>query len=392
MSENVMKKGQARFSILGKAHLTEYTYAIDNKSDSGYIYNRLNLGIDCGNGNVVYAEMMGGYNPINPIAIYAHGKKKSDKNDSYIDDFKNQYQIAWEDRFDNSILSNIGENCFIKVSLEKDKDGKNVIEKFLSGYDAIDYIQKNLNDGDVVRVVGNISYSVYNDNVSMRKDIKGIYINSPETDPDTFKATFVQSFLINPDSLDKKVNEEKNCLTVYGYVVDYMSKYGNTPIKQYVAFPKSFDIDLGRYNEDQLKAQVKTFFTGKKGWYSEIAVEGELMEGATTQAGTINDLPKEIQDLVKMGLITEKDAIAKQVITGTRDKRMIWVRPALKSAGKELSPGELPYYYEKEKYKEDEIVLYSDVIGSEEDSNTDDSSNETSSESTKVDLDFLFNN
>lgn len=364
MSENIMKKGSSYFTLVGRAKINNYTFSLDNTSDSGFIYNKANIGVDCGNGNVVYGEMMGGYNPEKNYPIYVHGKKMD--GEKVKDDYSNSFTIDWADRNDASVLEDIGENCFIKISLVKDKDDKYVTEKFLSSYDAIAYLNENLQNDMIVRVSGNLEYSIYNDEVQTRKKITSVYAMASDTPAENFKSSFTQSFLLTTDSLSKKKDTEKNCLTVYGYVVDYLGKYDGKEIKQNVAYPKSFDIDLGRYTEEQLKLQIKSFFTGKKNWYSELVVEGELCEGVQTSSMTVDDLPDNMRDLVNMGVITEDEAIAKSVITGTREKRMIWVRPSTTKSVKEDGGVDVRINYTPEKYKMDEVVMYSDVIDNDD--------------------------
>ena len=50
------------FSLIGEAKVNDYTYKIDAKSEkSSWIYNSLNLGVDCGEKHgTVYVELMGG--------------------------------------------------------------------------------------------------------------------------------------------------------------------------------------------------------------------------------------------------------------------------------------------------------------------------------------------
>ena len=82
--------------LIGEAKLSEYTFAINKESDkSDWIYNTMNLGIDCGNGNVVYADMMGGYGAERDNVIYVHGVKEND-NGKTIDDWDNRFEIAWK--------------------------------------------------------------------------------------------------------------------------------------------------------------------------------------------------------------------------------------------------------------------------------------------------------
>jgi len=136
----------------------------------------MNLGIDCGNGNVVYADMMGGYGAERDNVIYVHGVKEND-NGKTIDDWDNRFEIAWEDRFDEDVLETVGDSCFIKVGIEKDTQDKYFIKKFLSAYDAIEYIQQHIENGMVLNVKGNLKYQLYNDNISVKKEINSIFLS-----------------------------------------------------------------------------------------------------------------------------------------------------------------------------------------------------------------------
>ena len=98
-----LKKGKSYFTLVGTAKVNEYTFTIDKESTSSdYIYSRMNLGIDCGGGNVVYSEMMGGFFPNGSSKIYAHGKKVDGK-----DDFQNQLILDWDERNNKELIKEI---------------------------------------------------------------------------------------------------------------------------------------------------------------------------------------------------------------------------------------------------------------------------------------------
>ena len=185
--KDVLKKGSANFEFIGKAKISQYTFKIDEKSKtSDWIYNKLNLLVDCGNGNEVTCELMGGYGKGRKNVLYVHGKKLSENSEEgkekYIDDFDNQYTIAWEDRDDDNILSEIGEKSFKRVGVEIDTEGKIVTKKFLSPYDLIAYVNENKDkiDGATVRVQGTIKYKKYNGNLQKVKEIDSIYLSKVE--------------------------------------------------------------------------------------------------------------------------------------------------------------------------------------------------------------------
>ena len=100
----------SNFTLIGEAVVNDYTFKTDEKSEkSDWIYNVLNLGIDCGETyGTVYAEMMGGYGEDRENVIYAHGK-----NEDGTDNFDEQIIVAWEDRNNEDILERIGDLSFI---------------------------------------------------------------------------------------------------------------------------------------------------------------------------------------------------------------------------------------------------------------------------------------
>ena len=165
----------SNFTLIGTPKISEdYTFKIDEKSEkSNWVYNSLNLGIDCGERyGVIYCELMGGYSEENENKVFAHGKK-----DDGSDDFEKQIVVDWEDRFNDEVLEEIGDLSFITVGLEKTNEGKTFYKKFLSAYDAIAYIKEHLTEDVVVNVKGNLKYSTYNDNVQVRKNITSIVLS-----------------------------------------------------------------------------------------------------------------------------------------------------------------------------------------------------------------------
>ena len=146
-----LTRGASSFHLLGKAKIGQNTFAIDNESQSSdWIYSSMSLGVDTGNGNVVYANMMAGYGAERENVIYVHGKDSDGK-----DDWKNTFTVDWEDRFNEDLLDTIADTSFITVGVEKDVKGKTVYKKFLSAYDAVEYLNENLADGMIVNVKGN---------------------------------------------------------------------------------------------------------------------------------------------------------------------------------------------------------------------------------------------
>lgn len=69
-----LKKGKAAFNLIGRVKVTDKTFNLDNSYDSGWTDNSMYVGVDCGNGNVVYAEMRSGFFPDKDNVIRAYSK------------------------------------------------------------------------------------------------------------------------------------------------------------------------------------------------------------------------------------------------------------------------------------------------------------------------------
>lgn len=351
MEKKVIKKSDwtSNFNLVGKPVVNDYTFKIDEKSEkSNWVYNALNLGVDCGEKHgTVYAEMMGGYSEENENRIYAHGKK-----DDGSDNFEEQIIVDWEDRFNDEVLESIGELSFITVGLEKTNADKTYYKKFLSAYDAIAYVKKHLTDDMVVNVRGNLKYSMYNETVQVRKNITSIALSKAE--PSSYKATFTQSVLIDKDSASlKDIDKDKGVMFVNTRVLDYVKEVDGVEVKGQYPYKKQFEFAMDFSNETQCKKIYEKLFKVKKG-VSQITFEGDFVEGGAVVTTTIDDLPDEIRDLVEMGVYTEEDACAKCTANGNRERRMVLKKPQIKLVGEEKTPVIQVF---AERYEEDDLYL-----------------------------------
>jgi hypothetical protein len=369
-----LKKVQAKFQLIGKAKVTDYTFKIDEESKSSdWVYNVLNLGVDCGNGNVVYCDMSGGYGSERDNVIRVHGLKENEDG-KMIDDFDNKFTIDWDDRFDASILETVGKNCFITVGLEKDTKDKTFSKDFLSAYDAIAYIKDNLEDGMVINVKGDLKYSTYNENVQIKKDVTSIFLSKAE-DESKYKATFTQTILVDGDSVQKP-NAEKGVIPIDAYVIDYVGKVDGQEIKKNVAFSKTFELLIDKEKPENTKKLVtKMFKPEKKGRLVEVTVEGDLIEGQSVVNITEEDIPEDIKELIELGAYTMEEAMAKCAIgNGSREKRMIIKKPAITYQGKGEDRKPI-IAIDKNKYTENDLVFLSQLLLEKEDTNESDTSN-----------------
>lgn len=352
----------SNFMLIGRPVIGDYTYKIDERSErSNWIYNALNLGVDCGEKyGTIYAECMAGYSEDGENKIYVHGK-----DDAGNDDFAKKIEVSWDDRFNDDVLEEIGSLAFITVGLEKTDKGGTFYKKFLSAYDAIAYIKEHLTEDMVVNVKGNLKYSTYNDNTQVRKNITSIVLSKVD-DSANYKATFTQTILIDKDSASLKadrIDKDKGVMYVDAKVLDFLKEYNGIKLVnakgeekggQY-PYPKQFEFAMDFSNEAQCKKIMEKLFKVKKG-ITQITFEGEFIEGGAVVTATWNDIPDDIKDLVEMGVYTKDEALAKCTANGSRERRMVLVKPQIKMV--ENGDNKIPVIQKfEERFTEDDLVL-----------------------------------
>ena len=376
-----LKKGKAAFNLIGRVKVTDKTFNLDNSYDSGWTDNSMYVGVDCGNGNTVYAEMRSGFFPDKDNVIRAYSKDEKDDAGK-----SKSVEIAWEDRLDESLYDSISDSSFLTVGVEKDVKDKTVYKKFLTAYDAVEYLNEHLEDGMIVNVKGTIGYNEYEGNVSTKKEITSIVLSKIDDEAD-FKATFSQTILVDSKSIGKK-NDDKGTMELAAYVVDYVGKPKidgeKIEVKKNVTYPKTFEVAINENPEITAK-MLQRFFKPKKGKIIEITVTGNLVEGGSTVNITEDDIPDDIKELIEMGLYSEEEAEKKIAVgNGNRERRMIIVKPDITyvGTGDDRKP---TVAFEDGKYDEDDLYFYEQALldaGAEpsSDDDTDSESEETSSE------------
>ena len=381
-----LKKGKATFNLIGRVKVTDKTFNLDNSYDSGWTDNSMYVGVDCGNGNTVYAEMRSGFFPDKDNVIRAYSKDEKDDAGK-----SKSVEIAWEDRLDESLYDSISDSSFLTVGVEKDVKDKTVYKKFLTAYDAVEYLNEHLEDGMIVNVKGTIGYSEYEGNVSTKKEITSIVLSKIDDEAD-FKATFSQTILVDSKSIGKK-NDDKGTMELAAYVVDYVGKPKidgeKIEVKKNVTYPKTFEVAINENPEITAK-MLQRFFKPKKGKITEITVTGNLVEGGSTVNITEDDIPDDIKELIEMGLYSEEEAEKKIAVgNGNRERRMIIVKPDITyvGTGDDRKP---TVAFEDGKYDEDDLYFYEQALldaGAEPSS--DDDTNSENEETSSEDDDLL---
>ena len=348
------------FTLIGEAVVNDYTFKIDQHSDkSDWIYNQLNLNVNCGEKcGRVSSELMGGYgSERSNNVVYVHGK-----NEDGSDDFKNQYTIDFVDRFEESILEDIGSTCFITVGLEKDIKGQTVAKRFLTPYDAIAYIHEHLEDGMVVNVRGQLRYQIYNGNVQCRKEINSIFLSKAE--PENYRASFVQTFLIDKDSVSKdSIDKDKKRLYINAYVIEKFKEFNGWDLTEngkvkggtFVPLRKTFEFDLGDRDNSNIVNLVNKVFKVKKG-VTQATFLGEFVESGATVTATEDDLTDDIKEMIELGLYTLDEALATCSTNGARERRMVLTKPQIKNVGDDDNKVHQLQIF-KEQYEEEDLQL-----------------------------------
>lgn len=348
------KNWVSNFTLIGEAKVNDYTYKIDEKSEkSDWVYNVLNLGVDCGGSSgTVYSELMGGYGSERDNVLYVHGIKDDDSNRKQ-DDFENKFTIDWDDRFDDTILESIGDMCFITVGVEKDKKGKTYAKKFLSAYDAIAYIKEHLESGMVVNVKGNLKYSKYQDSIQVKKEITSVFLSKVD-DVSKYAAKFTQTMLLKKDSIGKP-DKDKGIIPIYATILDYTKMWGDKEVKCFVPFNKTFEYETDLSDREKVEKAIAKVFKVKKDC-TEITFEGDLIEGGALVTVTEDDIPDDIKDLIEIGAYSLEEALTKCTENTGKEKRMVIRRPMIKMVGDEGS--KVPVIQKTEsKYTEEDLIL-----------------------------------
>ena len=358
--KNVITKSDwvSNFTLIGEAKVNDYTFKIDEHSNkSSWIYNSMNLGIDCGEKfGTVFADLMGGYSEDRENIIYVHGK-----DDNGNDDFEQTFTVDWEDRLNDDVLESVGDLCFITVGLEKTTTGKTYYKNFLSAYDAIAYAQEHLEDGMVVNIRGRLQYSIYNDNVQVRKTIQSIVLSNVD-DSSKYVARFTQSVLLDKDSASlKDVDKDKGVMYVNARVLDYLKELNGVEIRGQYPYNVTFEFPMDLTKPDTCKKIYEKLFKVKKN-VRQVTFEGEFVEGGAVVQISWEDVPDDIKDLVEIGVYSKEEALQKCSANGSRERRMLLKKPHIKLVGDDKTPVIQVF---DDKYTEDELII--DTGAAEED-------------------------
>lgn len=369
------KKGwKSAFELYGFVKITDNTFSLNNKSEkSDWLWNRMNLYVDCGEkyGNI-FCSLMGGYGLNRDNYIYVHGKDKDDN-----DDFENSYTIDFEDRFNESIISDLGRACFKSVTLEKDTNDKYVTKRFLSDFDIIEYLKDVLTDGTYVHIRGNLSYRTYNGNVTIEKNVTSISAADKEKHP--YMANFRQTILFDRDVIGD-LNKDKKTIDIHAYVLEKFKEFNGhdltdngTTNGKFVPLKKDFEYDYSNISEANLKKAFTKLFKAKKG-VTQATFEGYFVEGGAIITATEDDIPDDIKELIEFGIMTKEEVLAKCADSSSREYRMLIEKPFVKKVTDNDGNVSVEIDIEDNKYSDDDLLMdcFTPIEEIENDDNNDD--------------------
>lgn len=355
--------GKRSVYLVGKVKLRDDSFKLDVKATSGYIYSSANIGIETGEGNVIYLECMGGYSPKNPL-IKTQNKAKD------------SIDVNWNDRLNKKVVEQVNQYKLFKGSLKE-----NEVETFISQYDLIQYMCHNMTEGMEVVVRGQMKLSVYKGEVQRKFEITGVSLPYAKKDAETgellpieYMAHLTQTVLLDEDSFSEITDEEKaeGKKVIRGYAVDFISKYEGEEIKKSAMFPIAITVPMTEAKHEKISEYL---FKHEGEGASEIVVEIDIVEGYSKSNVSSADieLSDELQELVDMGLFSEEEARAKLVVRGGKVSELMFKKVALKideesGIGKPM--------LERGKYAQNELFFYEQAINGESNDIPTDTGNE----------------
>lgn len=325
------KQYTSKFTLIGVPKVKEGTFKMNQvNKKSTWKYSSMFLNIDCGerHGSIA-CELMGGYSIADnkTSILYKYGKKEDGSAD-----FENRMEIDWEDRFNENIIKECADNSFITIGIEKTKDGSPYYKKFLSEYDAIEYLHKYLTADEcknmVVKVNGNLVYSEYNNQVRVSHRITSIRIIDKE--PKDFTATFRQSILLTSKSATKNNLDEKGkTLFVDGKVLEYRKFIGDKEYKSQYPYPYTFEYNFSTDNEIQRNKIMDKLFKVEPNTVTQINFNGEIVASGSTVEVTYDDLTDDIKELIECGIYTEEEALKECADNSSFRNKMVLKTPII---------------------------------------------------------------
>lgn len=317
---NELKKNKyGTFSLVGKVFRIDKGFKEGVSDNTGNDWQSLQFGVQTSEKNTVFVNVMGSVQD-EVIAFKRDEEGNSERR-----------EFDWDERYDlPEGYHMIGVRCFIEP------DGKGKYESANKHpYDAVEYIREYIDNGDVVKIRGQISYSVYTDNNGKKHNQRQLsvnYISKLDSDKFDFNAdkfeeenAFTQEMVVMDIETDTKTKKA----IVNAYVLNEVKK-------KIVWVPTDFVID-GNINEQMFKVFPKEVKFGDL-----IQVSGNIISGT------------QVEEVVE-----ESDMFGSVVVKGARPangKRILEYRIMSVDSEKDEA-GDPKFLWKKKYYTEDQFVL-----------------------------------
>ena len=372
MSESIFKTSRRNtFTFEGHAIVNDNSFTINKTNEAGtWVFNSLNIGVDCGDHGINYVNLMGGYNPKG--GSYITIQKVDSK--GLILPKEDNITVDWEDRLDFDVTAeDINKTNFVEVTLEKDGNGKNIQKSFIASYDAVAYIKEFITDKLPIVVRGHIDYRL---NGAGDEWIASHIVDSIQIKNEEFlqpKAILNLMVLVDKNTLGKPNIEEKN-VPLFVKTAFYIYKINKDVYKQTCAIPIKilFDLTSVDINDEEQKKKftygVEHFFSpekGKKEFTSEILFRCHYSGGVKKTEINLEDLPKDIREGIENGFISKEQVMGSMAIQGPQNKDIIFDSVVTRVETIENEDGSsytVPKVIaEFSKYKNSEVVMFEDL-------------------------------
>ena len=357
-----LDQSKSGFTLIGEVKLTDNTFPPESESNATkFISRRFNLGVKVDEGRVSYAEMFGGFHGNNPRDINVFTKGENGEKGK-------RMEVSWEDRLslDDTLMGTIADFSLITVAIERDANGKPFYNKFLSAYDAIQYLEAHLKDGEKVKVKGKLTPNYYNGNTTMRKEIT--YIGLAKEDEVPCAKGFI-SVLVDENSVGKSRVKQDDELDINAFFIAYASKINGVEVKKNIPYPMTLVLPLQSSVEDKLvRGKVKRILEilkVKSKTMTEVKFDIVFEEGVMVRQASVDDLDKDSRQLVEDGIISLEDAIGKISVSGGRLNRVVVTAPSVKRIEKD-DKYTLAVDFEPEKYKAEDVAFDFDNVAKKE--------------------------
>lgn len=168
--------------------------------------------------------------PVNKVKVEIFGMEREQVS-AYSQKAKETKKVAWADRHGNhGDFKVLGVNMF----LEKGSDGKNT-RKVLVEYDAIDYIQQHLKEGDSVRINGEPDFQEFENQEGQKKESVKFTVKSiSKLDEEIYftSENFKEVSMFEQEIIatDVMVDDESKKLIVGAKVIKYNGDHVNATL------------------------------------------------------------------------------------------------------------------------------------------------------------------